>query len=218
MEKDANYFTIGVFVTVTMLALVGFAIWLAGSHDFSARERYTVYFTDPLGGLEEEAMVKYKGVEVGKVVDMRLAPERSDLIKVDIEVRADTPVRAGTVATIAMQGITGFSYLDLATDSTDKAPPRRVSGEKYAVLTGTGSPLAKFLDEMPKVSAEFKATLSAVGAFTKESTETAGSIRELSEEGTKTVTSIRELTDKLKDDPSQIISPPSYEDGVKIPR
>ena len=49
MEKEANYFTVGVFVSVTLLALVGFSIWLAGVHDLGHHDRYTVYFTDPDG-------------------------------------------------------------------------------------------------------------------------------------------------------------------------
>jgi phospholipid/cholesterol/gamma-HCH transport system substrate-binding protein len=178
-------------------------IWLAGAHELGDRARYTVYFTDPLSGLEEEAVVKYKGVEVGRIVDMRLTPERSDLVKVDIEVLETTPVRAGTEANIAIQGVTGFAYLDLSTASTDKEPPARPAGERYPVLKGTGSQFAKFIDQMPAVSSQFKSTLSAVD--------------ELSREGAKTADSIRELADTLKEDPSKIISPPSYE-GVKIPK
>ena len=101
MEKDAHYFTIGVFVSVTLLALVGFSIWLAGVHDFARHERYTIYFTEPVSGLDEQATVKYKGVEVGKILGMRLTPMRNDLVKVDVEVKADTPVRSRTIATAA---------------------------------------------------------------------------------------------------------------------
>src|SRR5215831_8341515 len=107
MEKDARYFTVGVFVSLALLALVGFSIWLAGVHDFAHHERYTIYFTDPVSGLDQEATVKYKGVEVGKILKLRLSPERNDLVKVDIEVRGETPVRDHTLATVAIQGVTG---------------------------------------------------------------------------------------------------------------
>src|ERR1043166_3293080 len=50
MERDAKYFTIGAFVSLTLLALVGFSIWLAGVHDFARHTRYTIYFTDPVSG------------------------------------------------------------------------------------------------------------------------------------------------------------------------
>ena len=214
MEKDAHYFTIGVFVSVTLLALVGFSIWLAGMHDFARHERYTIYFTEPVSGLDEQATVKYKGVEVGKILGMRLTPARNDLVKVDVEVKADTPVRSGTIATVAMQGITGQSYIDLATASNDNSPPRRVQGEKYPVVEGTQGKLAKFIDELPKMADRLQSTLSSVGAFSKQSGKAFGDV---SKEGTRMAESIRGLADKLKENPSQILNSTERK-GVEIPK
>ncbi len=203
MEKDAKYFTVGVFVSVTLLALVGFSIWLAGVHDLSRHERYTIYFTDPISGLDQDATVKYKGVEVGKILDLRLSPERNDLVKVDVEVREQTPVRDKTIASIAVQGITGQSYIDLATPNNDENPPPKVDGEKYPILKGQGSQIDKFLDTVPQLSNQFQTTLSAVD--------------DLSKEGAKMADSLRGLADKLKENPSQIIMPPSHK-GVEVPK
>ena len=91
-----------------MAMLFWFTIWIAGHGDARKYERFTVYFTDPVNGLRESASVQYKGVEVGKVIDIRLTPERNDLIKVDIEVEENTPIYAGTKASLAMMGITGM--------------------------------------------------------------------------------------------------------------
>jgi len=214
MEKDANYFTIGVFVSVTLLALVGFSIWLAGVHDFAPHARYTVYFTDPISGLDEQATVKYKGVEVGKILGMRLSPGRNDLVKVDIEVKKSTPVRAQTVAAVTTQGITGQSYIDLTTPANDNDPPKLVSGEKYPVLQGTQSKLAKFMDELPRVADRLQNTLSSVGQFSKQSGKAVGDV---SKEGTKMAESIRGLADKLKENPCQILSSTERK-GVEIPK
>jgi len=203
MEKDANYFIVGVFVSASLMALVGFSIWLAGVHDFSRHERYTVYFTEPVGGLSDEATVKYKGVEVGKILGLRLSQERSELVKVDIEVKEETPIRAGTTANVETQGIAGQSYIDLATAPTDKNPPTRVANEEYPVLKGTGSKLDKVLDELPQVSRQFETTLSAIDDLSKQGSRTAGSIGGLAE--------------KLKENPSQILNPPTRK-GVEIPK
>jgi phospholipid/cholesterol/gamma-HCH transport system substrate-binding protein len=203
MEKDANYFAVGVFVSVTVLALVGFMIWLAGVHTTGDYTRYTILFTDPVSGLVDEAVVKYKGVDVGKVLDMRIAPERADLVKVDIEVKEETPVRAGTLAKVELQGITGVSYIELETDRGDTAAPRRAGNEAYPVLKGRGSALTRFFDDMPEMTRKFEAAVSA--------------IEEFSRSGAKTVDSVQSLTDKLKEDPSQIINPPNHR-GVEIPK
>ena len=198
MEKDANYFFVGISVSLALLALVGFTIWLMGAGDFSRKDRYTVYFSDPISGLANEAVVKYQGVDVGRIIDIRLAPERTDLVKVDVEVKDGTPVRAGTSATIELQGITGSSYLELATQTDDQEPPRRVAGEPYPVLEGTGSELRAFLDELPKLAMRLQSALGSVEQFSQEGAKMAGSIEEFSKEGTRTAGSIRALADNLK--------------------
>lgn len=203
MEKDANYFRVGVFVSVSLLCLGAFIIWLMGSHGFKHYDRYTVYFTDPVSGLNADGVVKYKGVDVGKVVDIRLSPDRANLVKVDVEVKEGTPVRAETKANIQMQGITGQSYIDLATESLDGKPPPRMPDERYPVLRGSGSQLAKFFDDMPNLSRELITSLGAISDFSRS--------------GAKTADSIRALTDRLKEDPSQIIKGPPNK-GVVIPK
>lgn len=157
MEKDANYFAIGMFVSIGLLAMIGFLIWLAGTHDNRHYQDYTIYFTDPVSGLNEGANVLYKGVAVGKVMKIRLAPERKDLIKVDIEVGDTTPIRAGTKATLAMQGITGLVYIELTTEVNDTSPVPTVPGERYPVLKGSGTQVAKLLQDIPEISKQVMA-------------------------------------------------------------
>lgn len=152
MEKDAKYFIVGLFVTLSMVMTVAFVIWIAGAHDTRATKRYTVHFTDPINGLKVGGIVQYKGVEVGKVTDIRLAPERNDLIRVNIEVAAETPVYAQTQATLAMMGVTGIVYMDMKTDVADAVPVRELAGEEYPVIQGNGTNLAKILADVPEIS------------------------------------------------------------------
>jgi phospholipid/cholesterol/gamma-HCH transport system substrate-binding protein len=203
MEKDANYFRVGVFVSAALLCLGGFIIWLMGSNGFKHYDRYTVYFTDPVSGLNEDGIVKYKGVDVGKIVHIRISPDRANLVKVDVEVKGDTPVRAETKAEIQMQGITGQSYIELSTESLEGKPPQVTAGERYPVLQGSGSQLAKFFNDMPALSKQLITSLGAINDFSRS--------------GAKTADSIRALTDQLKEDPSQIIKGPSNK-GVVIPK
>jgi phospholipid/cholesterol/gamma-HCH transport system substrate-binding protein len=203
METEGRYFTVGIFVSLCLLAMVGFVIWLAGVHRTGQYDRYTIYFTDPVSGLDSEATVKYKGVEVGKVLDLRLTPERNDLIKVDIEVKNAAPVHAQTKAQIALQGVTGQNYIELTTEAGDTQPPQRLPGERYPVLKGSGSETGKFMDNLPRLSQQFTTTLL--------------SLDEMAHGGANMADSIRTLADKLKEDPSQILrSPPNK--GVEIPK
>lgn len=152
MEKDARYFAVGIFISLSLAMFVGFLIWVTGTHDTRNYKKYTVHFTDPINGLKMGGMVQYKGVEVGKVIDIRLAPERNDLIKVDIEVQENAPIYAGTKASLAMMGVTGMVYMDMATDVSDTQPVPVIPGEKYPVIQGSGTNLAKILADIPEIS------------------------------------------------------------------
>ena len=152
MEKDAKYFIVGVFVSICLVALVGFLIWVAGAHKQRSYTNYTLYFTDAISGLKVGSAVQYKGVEVGNVTDIRLSPEREDLVKVDISIDDQTPIRAGTGASLGMQGVTGMVFILLKTDVNDTQPPPRIAGERYPVLQGSGTQLSKLLENIPEIT------------------------------------------------------------------
>jgi phospholipid/cholesterol/gamma-HCH transport system substrate-binding protein len=217
MEKDADYFTVGLFVSLSILGLVGFLIWLMGLRGTGDYDRYTIYFSDPVSGLTDEAPVKYNGVEVGKVLEMRLSPEQTDLVKVDIEVEAFTPVSAETSASIAMQGITGQTYVELATATNGAEPPPTRPDEEYPILAGSGNALRKFLEALPALGEQMRSTLTEIDSLAREGAEAAEGIDSLAREGAEAAESVRSLADTLKEDPSQVIYPPSHR-GVEIPR
>lgn len=152
MEKNSRYFLVGIFVTVSLLALTIFIIWLAGTHDARNYQRFTIHFKDPVSGLKNGAVVQYRGVDVGRVRDVRLSPRRNDLIKVDIEVDETTPISKSTEASLAQQGITGIVYIELTTKEGDTEPPQRVDGERYPVIVGRGTQLSKLFQDVPEIS------------------------------------------------------------------
>lgn len=152
MEKDSRYFIVGVFVTLTLLALAFFIIWLAGSHDSRSFQRYTIYFQDPVSGLKNSAVVQYRGVDVGRVRDVRLVPGQNDLIMVDIEIDETTPIYQSTQASLAQQGFTGIVYIELTTREGDTDPPPVHEGEPYPVIRGRGTQLSKLFQDVPEIS------------------------------------------------------------------
>lgn len=152
MEKESRYFIVGVFVTVSLLALTFFIIWLAGSHDSRSFQRYTIYFQDPVSGLKNSAVVQYRGVDVGRVRDVRLAPGQNDLILVDIEIDETTPIYQSTQASLAQQGFTGIVYIELTTREGDTEPPPVIEGERYPIIRGRGTQLSKLFQDVPEIS------------------------------------------------------------------
>ncbi len=154
MEKNSHYFIIGLFVSVSLLAFTIFVIWLAGTHDMRNYKRYTIFFKDPVSGLKNSAVVQYRGVDVGRVMDVRISPGRNDLIKVDIEVDDATPIFASTEASLAQQGMTGIVYMELTTTEGDTQPPKIVEGENYPIIAGRGTQLSKLFQDIPKITTQ----------------------------------------------------------------
>jgi len=148
MEKKAHYYLVGLFVTITFISLIGFTIWLSSPGIGGDSNFYTVYFTDPVSGLAEGTTVTYRGVDVGTILKVRIDPDRVDLIKIDIAVNKQTPVRANTKAEISTQGVTGLTQLEMTTNQSDTAPPKNVRDEKYPVLKGSPSKVAEIMDNV----------------------------------------------------------------------
>lgn len=152
MEKESRYFTVGIFVAASLMALIFFIIWLTGTHDARSYQRYTIYFQDPVSGLKNSAIVQYRGVDVGRVREVRLSPNRNDLIRVDIEVDETTPIYQSTQASLAQQGFTGIVYIELTTREGDQEPPDMIEGERYPVIRGRGTQLSKLFQDVPEIS------------------------------------------------------------------
>jgi phospholipid/cholesterol/gamma-HCH transport system substrate-binding protein len=119
MENKAHALAAGLFTLVLVAALVAAALWLRGEP--IAQDRYVLHTRGVVSGLNAQADVRYRGVEVGKVDRIRFDPSDPRTILVDISVSQGTPITRGTYAELAPQGITGLSYVHLEDDSSSSA-------------------------------------------------------------------------------------------------
>lgn len=152
MEKNSHYFIVGLFVSFALAALVFFVVWLAGTHDSRNYSIYTISFSDPVSGLKKSAIVQFRGIEVGRVKDIRLSANSVDEVKVDISIDDKVPINRSSYASLATLGITGLTYIELTTVSHDKTPPLQPEGEPYPVIRGQGTQLSKLFQDIPAIS------------------------------------------------------------------
>lgn len=113
METRANYVLIGAFALAGFLAMLAAFLWFANIRLDRQFAYYDIDFPS-VSGLSDASDVRFSGLPVGQVVDVRLSPERDGTVRVRIEIGADTPVRSDSVATIEAQGVTGVSYVGLS--------------------------------------------------------------------------------------------------------
>lgn len=151
METRANYLLVGSFVLVFMLGLLGFVVWLAKFQFDTQYARYDIVFSQSVTGLGLGSAVRYNGVNVGEVIDIRLDRQRANQVRATIEVVADTPIRENTVATLELQGLTGGLYV-LLTGGSDESPPLEPKeGEDFAVIRAGVSSLEQVLSGAPEL-------------------------------------------------------------------
>ena len=77
MEREANYTAVGAFVLLIALAGALFVYWYSDSREHREYHRYEIYFTGSVSGLDKGSAVRYLGVGVGRVVELRIDPRDS---------------------------------------------------------------------------------------------------------------------------------------------
>lgn len=127
METRANFVMIGAFTLAGLAGLMGFFLWFAQVELDRQFAYYDIRFSS-VSGLDNASDVRFSGLGVGQVVDVRLTPERDGTILVRIEVDGETPVRTDSIATIESQGVTGVSYVGIDA-GTPTAPLLASKGE-----------------------------------------------------------------------------------------
>ena len=90
MARKTSKFMVGLFTTLGVVIGVMAIIWVGASKYFEKGARYVTYFDESVQGLQKDSAVKYRGVEVGRVETIRVAPDNKLIgvvMKVNLEGR-----------------------------------------------------------------------------------------------------------------------------------
>jgi len=151
MEREANYAAVGAFVLIVALLGALFVFWYSDSREHRDYNRYEIYFNGSVSGLDKGAAVRYLGVGVGRVSDMRIDPRDSSRVEVIVDIDSTTPISAHTLAELQLQGVTGLLYIDLSEDRTNKRVGPAVAGLRYPVIRSAPSRFDVFLASLPEL-------------------------------------------------------------------
>ncbi len=111
MENRSHALMTGFFTIALLIGAVLAGIWF--NRDRVERVPYLLATTLSVPGLNPQASVRYRGLEVGKVDDIGFDPKVAGQILVRISVNPDTPITKSTFATLGYQGVTGIAYIQL---------------------------------------------------------------------------------------------------------
>lgn len=149
---------------LTIAAVVaGFAVVFALGLRRAPTDAYHTYFDESVQGLDLGAPVKYRGVSIGRVasvavapdrrhVDVELAVDRGDARRLDLEHEAPR-----LRARLAIQGVTGLKFVDVDLADPADSPPealpfpsaRRFIPSRRSLLDDLGGDLATLSNRLP---------------------------------------------------------------------
>lgn len=160
MNNRVNYSQIGILVLLSISMMLMFAYWLLKPSDEIAMQKYVIHFDESVLGLNLDAPVKYRGIDVGRVSKLTINPKNTEQVEVIVDILKTTPIKSATVAKLTSQGITGLSYINLNLGDNDSPPLVAKKGEKYAVIKTTPSLLIKLEKTFGDVSSSLSNTLA----------------------------------------------------------
>ena len=149
MSRSPSHLVIGLFTSIGIIIGAGVIFWLGASKYFEKGDTYVTYFDESVQGLQVDSSVKYRGVDIGRVKKIRVAPDNR-LIEVVMKIQLRGELEKTVVSELKTAGITGIVFVEL--DRIDPAEPPR-------------SPRVDFPSEYPMIPSrpsEIRQILSSV--------------------------------------------------------
>lgn len=153
METKANYVAVGAFVLVCVVGLVVALLWLVGAQYSQEYSYYETHFTGAVTGLGKGTVVRYNGIEVGRVANLDFDPEDPKVVIAKLEVQHDLVLHEDSVASIESQGLAGGSYVLISGGKKDSPILKAKRGQRYPVIKSKPSSLEALFQGTPELIA-----------------------------------------------------------------
>jgi phospholipid/cholesterol/gamma-HCH transport system substrate-binding protein len=168
METKANFVAVGIFVVAGMTALVFVLLWLAGAQ---YREEYSYYrtsFNGPVTGLGKGTVVRYNGIDVGRIDTLAFDTEDPKRVMVTLQVNNDLQLHEDSVASIESQGLTGGSYVEIEGGTRNSPTLKARPGQDYPVIRSKASTLQEIYQSGPELLARLNQVADNANALLDE--------------------------------------------------
>ena len=152
MAKRQSRFMVGLFVMMGVLIGVAVIIWLGAAKYFQKGARYVTYFDESVQGLQVDSRVKYRGVDVGSVERIGVAPDQR-VVEVVVKIDLEGDIGHGIVTQLKAAGITGIVFVELdrrQLNETVFIPPAGMKTD-YPVIPSQPSQAKQMLSSVDRI-------------------------------------------------------------------
>lgn len=185
MASIKTKFTVGLFVIIGLAIVIVTIIWLGKSHYLEEGQYYIAYFDESVQGLAKDSPVKYRGVSIGRVDNIVVAPDAT-LIKIILKIESSLKPEdhyEDIVAELKSVGITGIMFIELERkkdDEPDLSPEINFPSEYPVIATKPSniSQIIKGIDnvlnqinalDLQGITAKVKTTLDTINKTVEDS-------------------------------------------------
>ena len=153
-------FSVGLFLIIGITVAITGVIWLGMSNYLEKGHLFVAYFDESVQGLDVDSPVKYRGVHIGRVHTIGVAPD-GKLIEVVLKIESEITTDGGTenlVAQLKSVGITGLMFLELEQKGIEAGayPPLNFKPQ-YTVIATRPSEISKFFQGIEDIFSMFRA-------------------------------------------------------------
>lgn len=168
METKANYVAVGAFVLICAIGLVVTLLWLAGAQYTQEYSYYQTIFKGSVSGLGKGTVTRYNGIEVGRVTDLTFDPNDPQSVIVTLQVQPGLGIRQNSVATIASQGLTGGSYVEIKGGTQNSPLLEAKEEQRYPIIRSEVSSLQQLQQSAPEVVAKLNQAADRINDVLKD--------------------------------------------------
>ena len=222
MYSRVNYTIVGIFVLLFGAGLVMFFFWLAKYGVNQEYNTYKLYMKESVAGLSKDSVVKLRGVDVGRVSEIRIDPKNIERVEVVVKIKEGIPIKEDMVAHTQMLGITGLLSIEIDGGSNE-AKTIKPNDDTVPVITTAPSWLNKTTEGLGELSSNmteltkrtqlllsdknienFSKTLANIEKITAEGTELEDKLADTLEKFDKQLINYNDNVRRLIDDFSEI--------------
>jgi phospholipid/cholesterol/gamma-HCH transport system substrate-binding protein len=161
-----NYALVGAFVLALGVMLLAGVLWLASGGAWQKKyDTYLAVEDESVAGLNVDAVVKYNGVDVGKVQAIHLDHTNPQRVNLLFAIERGTPIKEDTIAVLKTQGLTGIAYVELNGGAAGSPPLLIHPGEKYPQIRTTPSLAARLENVLTNVLGKLDSTTTNINAM-----------------------------------------------------
>jgi len=156
MAKQSTNLIIGLFVILGFALGVVAIIWVGATSYFQKGDTYVSYFDESVQGLQVDSSVKFRGVDIGRVEAIRVAPDNR-LIGVIMKINMRDDLQRNAVAQLKAAGITGIMFveLDLKKPGEPDLSPKIDFPSEYPIIASRPSEIQRLVAGINEIVAKF---------------------------------------------------------------